>query len=152
MKQGEIFTTQLGVGRRTYFMDLLRCANGSMMLELKESVRSDEGYHRFKVMVFEEHFEDFFQMLEEGIAFCRQWKAEHDESKKPLKWSSTSADTSGSKSYASWSPLEDGELERCYCEGMKIREMQEYFGRSEGAIRSRIKKLELVLKYGLIRK
>lgn len=152
MKQDEIFGTQLGVGRRTYFMDLQRCANGSMVLELKESVRSDEGYQRFKVMVFEEHFEDFFQMLENGIAFCRQWKAEHDESKILSKGSSTSAVTSDFKSYAPWSSLEDEELERCYCEGMKIRAMQEYFGRSEGAIRSRIKKLELVLKYGLIRK
>lgn len=52
------------------------------------------------------------------------------------------------KAYEPWTPETDGKLEILYCEGKSIKELSEIFERNDGAIRSRIKKLELKEKYG----
>ena len=51
------------------------------------------------------------------------------------------------KAYEPWTEESDEKLELLFCEGKNIKEMSEIFGRNEGAIRSRIKKLELKEKY-----
>lgn len=50
--------------------------------------------------------------------------------------------------YKPWTTELDDELTVMYCEGVTIRDMAKHFGRSKGAIRSRIKKLELEELYG----
>lgn len=50
--------------------------------------------------------------------------------------------------YLPWSSEDDEQLEILYYCGKNVKELSEIFGRNEGAIRSRIKKLELVEKYG----
>jgi F-box protein, helicase, 18 len=50
--------------------------------------------------------------------------------------------------YNPWTRELDVKLERMYCEGKTIEELAEKFQRTHGAIRSRIKKLELEEKYG----
>lgn len=45
--------------------------------------------------------------------------------------------------YKSWSDELDDELTAMYLNGDKVQDMSDYFGRTKGAIRSRIKKLEL---------
>ena len=42
---------------------------------------------------------------------------------------------------------QDDELTEMYCEGFSVREMAEHFGRTKGAIQSRIKKLRLYETY-----
>lgn len=45
--------------------------------------------------------------------------------------------------YKSWTKQYDDELMIMYCEGVKINDLAKHFGRTRGAIKSRIKKLEL---------
>ena len=45
--------------------------------------------------------------------------------------------------YRPWTEKLDDELTVMYCEGKIIKEISEHFGRTEGAIRSRIEKLDL---------
>ncbi|MCF8334673.1 MAG: hypothetical protein K9I47_11040, partial [Bacteroidales bacterium] len=49
--------------------------------------------------------------------------------------------------YKHWTEKQDDELAVMFCEGAKIKELAEHFGRTTGAIRARIKKLELREKY-----
>lgn len=49
--------------------------------------------------------------------------------------------------YAPWTEEKDNELEVLYCEGKTTKELTTIFGRNSGAIRSRIKKLQLKEKY-----
>jgi superfamily I DNA/RNA helicase len=53
-----------------------------------------------------------------------------------------------SDAYAPWTVELDNELTEMYCMGISARDMAKHFGRTTGAIRSRIKKLELEEKYG----
>jgi F-box protein, helicase, 18 len=50
--------------------------------------------------------------------------------------------------YRAWTSELDDELTVMYCEGVNVRDISKHFGRSKGAIRSRIKKLELEELYG----
>jgi F-box protein, helicase, 18 len=50
--------------------------------------------------------------------------------------------------YQPWTTELDDELAVMYCEGVNIRDMSKHFGRSKGAIKLRIEKLELEDLYG----
>lgn len=50
--------------------------------------------------------------------------------------------------YKPWTEELDDELTVMYCEGVNVKDLAKHFGRSKGAIRSRIKKLELEELYG----
>lgn len=50
--------------------------------------------------------------------------------------------------YKPWTQGLDDELTVMYCEGVNIKDMAKHFGRTKGAIRSRIRKLELEELYG----
>lgn len=50
--------------------------------------------------------------------------------------------------YQPWTSELDEELTVMYCEGVNVRDLAIHFGRTKGAIRSRIKKLELEELYG----
>ncbi|MEM9327925.1 MAG: UvrD-helicase domain-containing protein [Bacteroidota bacterium] len=50
--------------------------------------------------------------------------------------------------YKPWTPALDEELTVMFCDGVHIKDMAQHFGRTLGAIRSRIKKLELMELYG----
>jgi F-box protein 18 (helicase) len=52
------------------------------------------------------------------------------------------------EAYLPWTPKLDNELTVMYCEGASDKDLASYFGRTKGAIRSRIKKLELKELYG----
>lgn len=49
--------------------------------------------------------------------------------------------------YSRWSSEDDEKLELLFCEGKSINELSTFFGRNNGAIRSRIEKLDLREKY-----
>lgn len=50
--------------------------------------------------------------------------------------------------YAPWTDELDDELTEMFCMGISTKDIAKHFGRTAGAIRSRIKKLELEEKYG----
>lgn len=50
--------------------------------------------------------------------------------------------------YMPWTEELDKELTVLYCEGVNVKDLAKHFGRTRGAIRSRIQKLELDELYG----
>ena len=56
--------------------------------------------------------------------------------------------TKHSSAYKPWTEELDDELTVLYCEGVNVKDLAKHFGRTKGAIRSRIKKLELEELYG----
>ena len=55
----EIYSEQIIVGKRTYFLDINFTKDGKKCLEITESKKTDNGFERYKVMVFEEGIERF---------------------------------------------------------------------------------------------
>jgi F-box protein, helicase, 18 len=93
-----------------------------------------------------------------SIFILRQEKPDEKESKKEIgysksksvsklkiKTSDSNKNTSGSNTdaYSPWSTLQDKELRMMYFNGTTINDISKHFGRTKGAIASRIKKLKL---------
>lgn len=63
------------------------------------------------------------------------------------KYSYDSVRTKHKEAYKKWTTAEDDQLEDMFCRKTPISEIADHFGRTKGAITSRIKKLELREKY-----
>jgi F-box protein, helicase, 18 len=75
-------------------------------------------------------------------------KTANKDSKKEKAYSVDNIRTIHKDAYKPWTPELDNELTVMFCEGVNIKDMLKHFGRTRGAIRSRIKKLELEELYG----
>jgi superfamily I DNA/RNA helicase len=74
-----------------------------------------------------------------------------EQKKEPPKTKTYSVDTARQKdkdAYKPWTDELDIELTVMYCEGVNAKDIAKHFGRTKGAIKSRIKKLELEELYG----
>lgn len=76
------------------------------------------------------------------------WETSTDSGARQKSYSVEEVRNRHKDAYMPWSPALDDELTVMYCEGVSIRTMAEHFGRTSGAIRSRIKKLDLYELYG----
>ena len=140
MKHQYLFSTKLQTGGRTYFFDLKTTKDGNQYLEIIESKRKGEAeFERRQIVVFEESIHRFSQKIAEVVE-----KMQFDQNTNPPEKKKNLC----SNAYQPWTPEDDNKLELLYCKGKKLAELTEVFGRKEGAIRSRIKKLELREKYG----
>lgn len=62
--QDELFTRRFGGGKRTYYLDVKRDANGESYVVISESTRKGvDKKMRNRVMVWKEDFEDLFQCM-----------------------------------------------------------------------------------------
>ncbi|MDP8209691.1 MAG: DUF3276 family protein [Candidatus Stygibacter australis] len=63
-RHNEIFNVEVPAGRRTYFFDVKINRDKQKYLKITESKRTEHGYEHRRIMIFEEHFEDFFEGME----------------------------------------------------------------------------------------
>lgn len=75
-------------------------------------------------------------------------KTDKAESKTEKAYAVEEVRTKHKDAYKPWTPELDNELTVMYCEGVNVKDMAKHFGRTRGAITSRIKKLELEELYG----
>ena len=75
-------------------------------------------------------------------------KTEKTENKSEKVYSVDQVRTKHKDAYKPWTPELDNELTVMFCEGVNAKDMAQHFGRTRGAITSRIKKLELEELYG----
>ncbi len=75
-------------------------------------------------------------------------KSKENEPENENKYAVDKIRTKYKEAYKPWTTELDDELTVMYCEGINGRDVAKHFGRTKGAIRSRIRKLELEEKYG----
>jgi len=139
MENSELFSEKITKGARTYFFDIKKTEGGDLYLSISESKRTDDGFDRHRILIFEEDFNDF------KTAFNRVARKLVSENK---SYSLDDIREKHPQAYRPWSLEDDEKLETLFCEGKSVKELASTFERNEGAIRSRIKKLELKEKYG----
>lgn len=144
MENKELFTDKIIIGNRNYFFDIKKADNDSLYLTISESKRTDRDYRKSKILVFEEDIKSFKMVLNrivkkmDGVTSDTKEKSYiFDDIRKQY-----------SQAYQPWSNEDDERLEILYCEGKAVKELAAVFERTNGAITSRIKKLELREKYG----
>ncbi|WP_324760268.1 DUF3276 family protein [Sphingobacterium thalpophilum] len=144
MDNNELFTDKITKGNRTYFFDVKKSENGSLYLSISESKRTDDGFEKHKILIFEEDIKDFKKVFNRAVK-----KLEKLTDPKSDKESYTLDDIREHhpKAYRPWSTEDDEKLEALFCERKTVKELANIFERKAGAITSRIKKLELREKY-----
>lgn len=157
MDDNNIFSTQLKAGNRTYFLDVKTTQDDKRYLKITESKRVGESeFERYQIMVFDDDIDEFVQKVSEAVGTIRPIpqdnKNEVAEKTLPAlqdkkSYSVTEIRKTHQNAYQPWTEDDDHRLELLYCEGKSIADLSQEFGRNRGAIRSRIKKLELKEKY-----
>jgi hypothetical protein len=131
-------------GRRTYFFDIKKCDTGDLYLKILESKKTDTGFERNNILIFHDDIKDFafafnkilYSYLEKQASISKEIDNNNNERTGGLD-----------NKMMPWTQKDDEDLEKLYCEKRPIKEIAKLFKRSEGAIKSRIKKLELFEKY-----
>jgi len=133
----ELFTEKVVAGRRTYFFDVKETKDGAKYLVISErdSANPDGGNNR--VMVFEDHLQNFYQGMKSALGFLGIEKnpaqrLEELKHKYP-------------KAYEKWTPEDDKQLRAKSSAGESISALATLFQRQESAIRSRLAKLGSLL-------
>ncbi len=140
MKNEDIFSTKFQSGNRTYFLDVKTTKDGDRYLKISESKRIGETeFERHQIIVFNEGIDKLTEKIIEVAEKIRTNEKSYsmDEKRKAHR-----------NAYQPWADEDDNRLELLYCKGKSVAELSKEFRRTSGAIRSRIKKLELREKYG----
>ncbi len=140
MKDEKIFSTKFKAGNRTYFLDVKTTKYGDRYLKISESKRTGETeFERHQIIVFNEGIDKLEEKVTEVAEKMRNKQKSYSDNEKRK---------THRNAYQPWTEEDDTRLELLFCEGNSVTELSELFGRNSGAIRSRIKKLELKEKYG----
>lgn len=126
------------------FFDVKRSENGSLYLSVSESKRTDDGFEKHKILIFEEDIKDFKKVFNRAV---RQLEKLTDPENEKKSYTLDDIREQHAQAYRPWSTEDDEKLEALFCEGKTVKELANIFERKEGAITSRIKKLELREKY-----
>lgn len=146
MNDNEIYSNKITKGSRTYFFDIKKSEKGDLYLKVSESKKTENGYEHHRLMVFDEDLKDFVEALKKSLTKFKELKEPKQTDGKT--YSVEKIRETHQQAYLPWTAEDDNKLELLFCEGKKVKELAEIFGRNTGAINSGIKKLELKEKYG----
>ncbi len=146
MAENEIYSDKITKGSRTYFFDIKKSEKGDLYLKISESKKTTSGFEHHRLMVFDEDLKDFVEALKKSLTKFKELKEPKQTDGKT--YSVEKIRETHKQAYLPWTTEDDNKLELLFCEGKKVKELAQIFGRNEGSISSRIKKLELKEKYG----
>ena len=67
MENQELFTDKITKGNRTYFFDVKRAENGGLFLSISESKRTEAGFQKYNIVIFEEDIEDVKRVFNRAV-------------------------------------------------------------------------------------
>lgn len=132
----ELVSERVAAGSRTYFFDVKQATDGTKYLVISESRQTGEQWEHDRVMVFDEHLGAFIEAFEKVAEVLRARKK---------TYSVDAIRKNHPRAYKAWSSDDDKRLKSRYAEGFTIPELATVFQRKEGAIRSRLQKLGVLL-------
>ena len=127
-----LLTEKVTAGSRTYFFDVKQSKDGTKYLVISESRRKGSSHQHNRVMIFEEHLEEFSQGFDKALQFLG------------IKRKANSVDVVRQKypkAYEKWTLEEDERLKRSFTAGVSVKDMAIFFQRQPSAVRSRLSKL-----------
>ena len=75
--QNVLFNQKVRAGSRTYFMDVKETKDGKPYLSIQESRKKDEGFEKSRMLVFQDHLQDFLK----GIISVQGFIESHEPTK-----------------------------------------------------------------------
>jgi hypothetical protein len=73
--RGEVFSTHITAGKRTYFFNVKENRHGDVFLNLVESKKNGESeFERHSIIVFQEDLDNFLSGFNQAVEFIRKQK------------------------------------------------------------------------------
>jgi len=73
--RGEVFSSKVPSGKRTYFFNVKENRHGDLFLNIVESKKHGEmGFERHSIIVFEEDLERFVDEFDKAVKFVKSRK------------------------------------------------------------------------------
>lgn len=70
--RGEVFSSHISSGKRTYFFNVKENRNGDLFINLVESKKHGEnGFERHSIVIFDEDMDAFFQEFSKAAEFMK---------------------------------------------------------------------------------
>src|SRR5690606_34706258 len=132
MADNEIYSDKITKGNRTYFFDIKKSEKGDLYLKISESRKTASGFEHHRLMIFDEELKDFVEMLKKSLTKFKELKEPKQTDSKT--YSVEKIRETHQKAYLPWTTEDDNKLELLFCEGKKVKELAEIFGRNTGAI------------------
>ncbi len=74
--RGEVFSTHITAGKRTYFFNVKENRHGDVFLNLVESKKNEDSeFERHSIIVFQEDLENFLVGFNQAVKFIREKKS-----------------------------------------------------------------------------
>ena len=71
--RGEVFSSKVPSGKRTYFFNVKENRHGDLFLNIVESKKHGEmGFERHSIIVFQEDLERFIEEFENAVNFMKK--------------------------------------------------------------------------------
>lgn len=129
-----IYSEKVHAGSRTYFFDVKLGQNNTKYFCITETSNTSTSSSRHRIMVFQEHLEEFNTGYRRAIESLRESMPSY--SVEQMRKAHPHA-------YKKWTPEEEAVLSEKFKDGADIQELAAFFQRKPGAIRSRLSKLRL---------
>ena len=146
MNENDLYSNKITKGLRTYFFDIKKSKKGELYLKISESKKAENYFEHHRLMIFDEDLNDFVEALKIALTEFKELKEPTLRENKT--YSVDKIRETHKQAYFPWTTEDDNKLEMLFCANKTVKELAQIFGRNEGAISSRIKKLELKEKYG----
>ena len=141
MSDKEIYSSKISKGSRTYFFDIKKTKDGDFFLKISESKKTLLKLGNHRLIVFDKDLNDFVEALNETLTKFKELNKQEQANEKT--YSVEKIRETHKQAYSPWTIEDDNKLEFLFCEGKKVKELAQILERNEGAISSRIKKLQL---------
>jgi len=141
-KAAEINATKLNEEINLLYVAVTRTKN---KIHIPESLMPDEFPETIQIHVMKDVSDKKRESRRTTVVTSKMGNKENIKEK---AYSVEEVRAKNKDAYKPWTPELDDELTVMYCEGVNVKDMAKHFGRTRGAITSRIKKLELEELYG----
>jgi hypothetical protein len=135
----KVYEARISSGRNTFFIDARQAKNDHYYLSITDSRRQEDGtFQQKRVVLFEESIKEFKEKVIEACAmlenlFGDRQKEEIAEIRKTFP-----------RAFMKWEPEEEEKLEKEFKKGTDMESLSLAFGRSTGAVLSRLERMGLI--------
>ncbi len=132
---------------RAYHFEIAKDETENHSLRISQTLTTESGTEKRQISIPEEDLDLFLDSLQISSKEFRKLRPSAQPEKSSRAEFLEKLREEHGQAFMPWSKEDDDQLEKLYCQGKSVSELARLFGRQNGGIRARIKKLELEEKY-----
>lgn len=134
-----LYEARVGSNHGSFFIDARQAKNNHYYLTITDSKKKEDNtFEQTRIFIFDDSIKTFHEKVTEACNILEKLTEEKREKE------ITEARKTHPKAFMIWSPEEEKKLEKDFKKGIDIEALTKSFGRSSGALLSRLEKMGLI--------